>query len=72
MLKAARAVMRDLASTLVVSWVVVEHLGGVGRRALVGQGGGEGGGDVTAGEGGPGWECTLWGGLSPPVRLCHL
>ena len=54
-MKAARAVMLDLPSTLVVSLVVVEHLGGVGRRALVGQGGG----DVTAGEGGPVWECTL-------------
>ena len=62
-MKAARAVMLDLPSTLVVSLVVVEHLGGVGRRALVGQGGGEmggeGRGDVAAGEGGPVWECTL-------------
>ena len=68
--------MRDLPSTLVVSLVVVEHLGGVGRRALVGLGGeemgGEGSGEMAAEEGGPGWECTLWGGLSPPVRLCHL
>ena len=72
--------MRDLPSTLVVSLVVVEHLGGVGRRALVGQGGGvmggemtgEDRGDVAAGEGGPVWECTLQGGLSPPKGLCHL
>ena len=56
--------MRDLPSTLVVSLLVVEHLGGVmGRHALVGLGGeemgGEGSGEMAAEEGGPVWECTL-------------
>ena len=66
-LKAARVVLQDLPSTLVGSLVAVEHLGSVGRRTLVRQDGGEGTGEMAgkdrgemaAGEGGPGWECTL-------------